>query len=228
MKTAPAARTKRQAGRKANVAEKGHSETRAKLLEAAFALFAQNGFSIVTIKDIGKQADLNPAMIYYHFESKENLFHECLSDSVYKIILRYKELRSENHGPTELLEAWFELHKDRYVTISRMLKIMMDYSISGTRMPSVDATIKSFYRFEHEIVLDAISRGVADGIFATSDPVRVAEEVSLLLDGTLTRSLIEPKRDFARDIEIVEWMLWNQLGYDGRAGNRAKPTAAKS
>ena len=54
------------------------SPTRTKILDRAEALFAQRGFSGTTIKDIGAEASVNSALIYYYFESKETLYQACI------------------------------------------------------------------------------------------------------------------------------------------------------
>ena len=53
-------------------------ETPARILDAAEALFARQGFTATTIKQIGSVAGLNPALIYYYFGDKEKLYHELL------------------------------------------------------------------------------------------------------------------------------------------------------
>lgn len=53
-------------------------EAPGRILDAAEALFARQGFTATTIKQIGSAAGLNPALIYYYFGDKEKLYHELL------------------------------------------------------------------------------------------------------------------------------------------------------
>jgi TetR/AcrR family transcriptional regulator len=53
-------------------------EASGRILDAAEALFAKQGFTATTIKQIGSAAGLNPALIYYYFGDKEKLYHELL------------------------------------------------------------------------------------------------------------------------------------------------------
>ncbi|HET6230896.1 MAG TPA: helix-turn-helix domain-containing protein, partial [Longimicrobiaceae bacterium] len=48
------------------------------ILDAAETLFARQGFTATTIKQIGSAAGVNPALIYYHFGNKEALYRELL------------------------------------------------------------------------------------------------------------------------------------------------------
>ncbi len=50
------------------------SETRARIIEAAFALFAEKGFAGTTTREIADCAAVNEVTIFRHFHSKEALF----------------------------------------------------------------------------------------------------------------------------------------------------------
>jgi TetR/AcrR family transcriptional regulator len=52
--------------------------TRDQILDAAERLFARQGFDPTTIKEIGSDAGLTPALLYYYFRSKEDLYREVL------------------------------------------------------------------------------------------------------------------------------------------------------
>lgn len=51
---------------------------RDQILDAAERLFAAQGFARTTIKQIGRAADVNSALLYYYFGDKERLYHEVL------------------------------------------------------------------------------------------------------------------------------------------------------
>ncbi len=52
---------------------KTESKTRQKILEAARAEFARHGLAGARVERIARKAKVNKAMLYYHFQSKENL-----------------------------------------------------------------------------------------------------------------------------------------------------------
>jgi TetR/AcrR family transcriptional regulator len=53
-------------------------DTQLALLDAAEALFARQGFAATTIKAIGAEAGVNPALLYYYFPDKGRLYHAVL------------------------------------------------------------------------------------------------------------------------------------------------------
>jgi TetR/AcrR family transcriptional regulator len=48
------------------------------ILDAAERLFARQGFTATTIKQIGNEARVNPALLYYYYDSKETLYRAML------------------------------------------------------------------------------------------------------------------------------------------------------
>ncbi|HPF71312.1 MAG TPA: helix-turn-helix domain-containing protein, partial [Candidatus Krumholzibacteria bacterium] len=53
--------------------------TKSRLLDAAEILFGEKGFAEVSVRELAAAADVNVAAVNYHFQGKENLFHEVLS-----------------------------------------------------------------------------------------------------------------------------------------------------
>ena len=54
------------------------ASTRDAILDAAERLFARRGFAATTIKQIGTEAGVNSALLYYYFDDKESLYRETL------------------------------------------------------------------------------------------------------------------------------------------------------
>lgn len=58
------------------------------ILDAAERLFAAQGFARTTIKQIGSQAGVNSALLYYYFGGKERLYHAVLQRLVEGLVAR--------------------------------------------------------------------------------------------------------------------------------------------
>jgi len=70
---------KRAAGRRPR---KGSEYSAERLMRAALDLFSRRDFSTVTIKDIAKASDVNAALIYYYYDSKEDLFRAAIEFAI--------------------------------------------------------------------------------------------------------------------------------------------------
>ena len=54
-------------------------QAKERLLDAAEELFAAKGFGEVSVRELATAADVNVAAVNYHFNSKDNLFHEVIT-----------------------------------------------------------------------------------------------------------------------------------------------------
>ena len=95
--------------------------TRERLLGAAEALFADNGYNAVSMRDIARRAKVNLAAAGYHFGSKENLFTESLMRQMRPLNTRrlaaLTALEGRNRCPTlaEVLDAFARVIIDEAV-----------------------------------------------------------------------------------------------------------------
>jgi len=71
------------------------SDTSARILDAAEALFARLGFAATTIKAIGTEAGVNPALLYYYFADKQQLYQAVLDRRVGDFARRAANLPAE-------------------------------------------------------------------------------------------------------------------------------------
>ena len=58
------------------------AETKARILSAAERLFSEVGFDKARVDDIAKEAGVNKALIYYYFESKDEILETLFSSLV--------------------------------------------------------------------------------------------------------------------------------------------------
>ncbi len=79
-------------------------ERRAQILEAALQLFARKGFHAATMDDLVRASGLSKGSLYWHFESKEQVFlalFDVFSDSLFA---EWEQLRDQGLDTLEALE----------------------------------------------------------------------------------------------------------------------------
>jgi AcrR family transcriptional regulator len=100
-------------------------DRRDQIIDAAMQVFAQKGFTGATNKDIAREAGITPGLIYYYFESKEDLLKTII------------ETRSPAQLMTTLSPQVFELPPDifmRMVILRALSIIETDQFIQLVRM----------------------------------------------------------------------------------------------
>jgi AcrR family transcriptional regulator len=69
------------------------------LLAAAKAVFARRGYAGASVREIAKRARANPALVRYHFESKEGLYRQVVEDALAGLVLRLVTAYAQGDSP---------------------------------------------------------------------------------------------------------------------------------
>jgi len=78
---------------------------REQILDAAEGLFARKGLDPTTIKEIGTAANQNPALLYYYFGSKEELYRAVLQRVVSGMLTRGSAAFDAAPAPADAIRA---------------------------------------------------------------------------------------------------------------------------
>ena len=105
---------------------KNKKHTKEKILKAAEILFLKKGYKATTIRNIAHEAQVNVALINYHFQSKENLYKELISS---KVALLYILLDSILDDPllkgNEKLERFIDGYAELLMTNSILPRLIL-------------------------------------------------------------------------------------------------------
>jgi len=83
-------------------------KTRQAVLEAALTLFSRDGYSLTTLSRIAKEAGCSRGPIYWHFQTKDDLYEAVLSYSQEPLKQLVSECRSLEGSPIEALNHFIE------------------------------------------------------------------------------------------------------------------------
>jgi AcrR family transcriptional regulator len=88
------------------------ASSRARILDATLATLERVGFARTTARSIAESGGFNPALIYYHFESIEDLLIAALQDFSERRLERYRATLEGATTMTALVEAMTRLYQD--------------------------------------------------------------------------------------------------------------------
>jgi AcrR family transcriptional regulator len=137
------------------------------LLDAAQAVFAQEGLRAASLRAIARQAGCDPALIYYHFDSKEALFAALLQR-------RFPKVRQDVERLAEV--------SDLRPTAQRLWEVLLIYHRHLGRDPGIRSLIRG------EIVKGA--EGVATLIEGHMQPV--AQGIFKVFEQGIARGELRP------------------------------------
>ncbi|WP_072394781.1 TetR/AcrR family transcriptional regulator [Hyphomicrobium sp. CS1GBMeth3] len=166
-----------------------------RIREAALELFSTRGFSSVTTKDIADATGFNPALIYYYFGSKEELFRRAVSLAVERAFEQFRISRQGRERPRDIIYGWLDTHILQFGTIAKLVMISIDYAKTAKRKSRLDEVIHRFYDEERDVLRQTLSAGVRSGDFRDVDVDETATFISTYLDGVFVRSVILKKFD---------------------------------
>lgn len=190
-------------------------DRREELAAVALDLFAERNFAAVTIKDIANTLGVNTALIYYYFDSKEDLFRAAIEYAVDQAFKNHRQLRARYENPAEIIDDWLNNHVQLFAPIHKFVKISLDYRGSKNSIPVVDRQVRQFYDEERRILSSCIRQGIQEGLFKAVDPDSLANFISTYLDGVMVRSVILDDFDLAHALEMLRRDIWTRLEYSG-------------
>lgn len=164
-----------------------------RITEAALELFSRRGFSAVTTKDIADATGFNPALIYYYFGSKEELFRRAVTLAVERAFDQFRISRQGLVHPRDIIYGWLDTHILQYDTIAKLIMISLDYAKTAKRKTRLDEAIHRFYDDEREVLRQTLSAGISRGDFRKIDVDETATFISTYLDGVFVRAMILKK-----------------------------------
>jgi TetR/AcrR family transcriptional regulator len=177
------------------------------ILEAADNLFHRFGYAKTSLDDIAKEAGMGKGTIYYHFESKEDIFLSVVEQYAegYEKILR-KSVESESNFADKLTTF-----------ISLPIKLVYKHAPLADALKNLPANfldkLKEFRLQHKQHIMDYLDEIIQDGIKqgVITDTIPAANIVSIIFDWILlgdTNILIQnPEQFIAKAEKEYKWII---------------------
>ncbi len=162
------------------------SNGRDRLLDAAQALFAENGFSDVSINEIAIAAGMTRSAPYYHFKNKEELYVAVLVRQIsgfFKLIEEKTEAAPSFRGQLHaIIEVSTMVHGSSFGRSKEDFRAHVS--------PEVRRSIAAQLKDPKEIFIPIFKRAFDSGEFSRTDPTTAFQTFFMMLIGymeTLTK-----------------------------------------
>jgi AcrR family transcriptional regulator len=143
------------------------------ILDAAERLFARQGFAATTIKQIGKEAAVNPALLYYYYDSKETLYRAMLQRILGQLLSRGADAIERATTHTDRIRAFVraqaQLLGEHPHFPQLLVRELVDHQAAHAEQAITTSAAGVFKR-----LCDVISAGQAAGAFRASLEPRFA------------------------------------------------------
>lgn len=148
--------------------------SRAALLLAARAAFAEKGLEGARVDDIARRAGINKQLVYHYFGSKDALYTAVLEAVYQQIREREQALRLDALPAEEAMRRLVEFSFDFLASSPEFVRILADENAHAGRHLQFSSGIEKMNRPIIELIRTTLDRGVADGVFRRGlDPLHV-------------------------------------------------------
>ncbi len=146
------------------------SSTQDSILDAAERLFARQGFAATTVKQIGKEAAVNPALLYYYYDSKETLYRAMLQRILGQLLARGTDAIEHASSHADRIRAFVRaqvrLLGDHPHFPQLLVRELVDHQAAHAEQAITSTAAGAFRR-----LCEVIEAGQRDGAFRKSlDP----------------------------------------------------------
>lgn len=146
------------------------SDSRLKIIEAATEEFAEKGLAGARVDSIARIAEVNKAMIYYHFSSKENLYKVIIEIHLEKIVSVLSQAAEPSTDMETSLLALSNRYHDVLGSDDRFPRILLHELAGGGRIFK-ELMIKNIReRGLPERMVQKIEEGIGAGFLRQVDP----------------------------------------------------------
>ena len=139
-------------------------DTKDIILQTAARLFAEKGFEAVSIRELSKEADVNIAMIAYHFGSKDGLFKAIIADKIPKSTAQLKNLQMSDGNAWDKISATIDIYIEKMFSNGAINKLIFR-ELSLEQRPEHREVILSGLEKNWTIIKAFIKDGQKSGLF---------------------------------------------------------------
>jgi AcrR family transcriptional regulator len=161
---------------------------REEILSATVRQIQGHGIAALRIADVAAVLGVSPALVIYHFQTKENLVAEAFRHAAEHDLLKVNRLvRGSGSVPSRLMSTlgWYAP-----TGRARGWLLWIDGWATAMRDQSLAEVISDLDEQWRQAIADLISEGVAAGDFKVEDPQEAAGRITALLDGLAVRTLV--------------------------------------
>ncbi|HCB07480.1 MAG TPA: TetR/AcrR family transcriptional regulator [Nocardioides sp.] len=184
---------------------------REEILTTTVELLDKLGLASTRVADVAVALDVSPALVFYHFGTKDDLVAEAFAHAVERD-LRRLERAANGTDPVDRLRRVLRL----YGPTGRATgwRIWIDAWAVAQRDPNIRKVLKRLDHQWQDILRSVVDDGVASGDFTCPDPEATVARLSALVDGLSVAAVVH--RTVTRE-QLRNWVaaqLAVELGVD--------------
>jgi AcrR family transcriptional regulator len=159
---------------------------------AAVRCFVRCGFRATRLKDIAAQAELSKGGVYFHYRTKEALFHDILEVQLRTLESRWSFQPVADQPADRTLHRLVVAHLrtlEDEPDETRLAHLLLGMAPQD---PAFRARLGDGYRVMRALYAGVVSRGFLDGSFEGADADKIANCVLAMVQGLACQAALDP------------------------------------
>jgi AcrR family transcriptional regulator len=196
------------------VSERPAPDARERILEAACDVIAEHGIEDVRIARIATVAGVSPALVHYHFATREALLAEALEHS-FELLGDLRTTRAEDEGWSAAQRlGWMVDQSLPFPGLGdREWALWLELWGRAARHPELRAVAAALYGRYDQWIAAVVREGAARGEFTVVDPEATTQRLIAAIDGYGLRVLVDdPAMPLERGRALIHAALAAELG----------------
>lgn len=176
---------------------------REEILAATVTEVQKAGLAQTRVSDIANALGVSPALVFYHFDTKDRLLAEAFAYAAERDLVRLAEAVHGSGTATERLRAVLRLYSPVGSAPSGWT-LWVDAWAAALRSPQLRRVSKRLDLRWKEAVADIITAGVGTGEFRCDDPHAAAWRITAMIDGLAIQVTVH--RGLLTRRQMAEWV----------------------
>ncbi len=176
---------------------------REEILAATVTEVQKTGLAQTRVSDIASALGVSPALVFYHFETKDRLLAEAFAYAAERDLVRLAEAVQGPGTATERLRAVLRLYSPVGSTPPGWT-LWVDAWAAALRSSELRRVSRRLDVRWKEAVAEIIADGVAAGEFRCADPHAAAWRITALIDGLAIQVTVH--RGLLTRGQMAEWV----------------------
>ena len=166
-------------------------DTYEKILAAARRLFAQQGYTATSMRQVAETAGIGKATIYHHFSNKQAIVMALLGNNLTRMTGALEHVRAES-DPRRRIQVATLGSVDFLFETADIMQIARR-EIPGAR-DQMQSGFAKFFQEYMALLSESIRLGTQQGIFRPVDPVASARVLMTMIQGTFAMAYLINER----------------------------------
>jgi AcrR family transcriptional regulator len=161
---------------------------REEILTATLEVVESAGLAATRVSDVATALGVSPALVFYHFRTKDDLIAEAFAHAAERDVARLEEIAASEDAPLDRLRRMLKLYGPTGPATGWQLWI--DAWALAQREHEIQAVMRRMDQRWCAVLREVVEAGVATRDFHCPDPPAAVTRISALLDGLSVATLV--------------------------------------